>query len=242
MGTTDTLHINAVPLPPTNTRGPAPLASPGCPRRKGGRTGSNLGGSEQIPRKTERGPEEVRSTPQPTQGPRPLKGGGKAVHLGSHFSQDPHFHSMLSYHLSTPLPHLADYQQLPGALHHSESPNPTVLTFRPLGSFCGSPLAFLLWIHLAIKTLRMKPKLKQILDLLWFLSQPIPLGRHKASFHHHHHCPLPHHHLGPCRLAACLPLVLPSLQPWLVCSSLHFFSDKRMIFSDFCPSLLKAFA
>lgn len=35
-------------LPTTKTRGPAPLASPGCPLRKGGRTGSSLGGSEQI--------------------------------------------------------------------------------------------------------------------------------------------------------------------------------------------------
>lgn len=70
--------MQGAPLPPTNTRGPAPLASPGCPLRKGGRTGSSLGESEQIPRKTERGLEEVRSTPQPTRGPRPLRGGGKA--------------------------------------------------------------------------------------------------------------------------------------------------------------------
>lgn len=104
VGDTDPLHVNAAPLPPTNTRGPAPLASPGCPRRKGGRTGSSLGGSEQIPRKIERGPEEVRSTPQPKQGPRPLRGGGKAVHLGSHFCQNPHFHPALPYHSPHPSP------------------------------------------------------------------------------------------------------------------------------------------
>lgn len=102
VGDRDPLHVNAVPLPPTNTGGPAPLASPGCPRRKGERTGSSLGGSEQIPRKIERGPEEVRSTPQPTRGPRPLRGWGKAVQLGSHFCQDPHFHPLLPYDFSSP--------------------------------------------------------------------------------------------------------------------------------------------
>lgn len=104
VGDTDPLHVNAAPLPPTNTRGPAPLASPGCPRRKGGRIGSSLGGSEQIPRKIERGPEEVRSTPQPKPGPRPLRGGGKAVHLGSHLCQNPHFYRAAISFFLTPLP------------------------------------------------------------------------------------------------------------------------------------------
>lgn len=175
VGDTDPLHVNAAPLPPTNTRGPAPLASPGCPRRKGGRTGSSLGGSEQIPRKIERGPEEVRSTPQPKRGPRPLRGGGKAVHLGSHFCQNPHFHPVLPYHFSSPIPHLPEYQQPPGALHNSENPYFTFLTFRPLGPLCGSQWApFLLWRYFAIRTLGMKPKLHKF-SVLGFSAYPFLL-------------------------------------------------------------------
>lgn len=112
---------------PSQHRGPAPPASPGCPRKKGERTGSSLGGSEQIPRKIERGPEEVRSTPQPKPGPRPLRVGEKTFQLGSHFCQGPHFHQMLPYHFSSPLPPPPRYKDPPGAHHKSESPYPTAL-------------------------------------------------------------------------------------------------------------------
>lgn len=105
VGHTDALHVDAGgPLPPTNTRGPAPLASPGCPLRKGGRTGSSLGESEQIPRKTERGLEEVRSTPQPTRGPMPLRGGGKAFSWAPTSAEIPTFIGCCPYHFSVPQP------------------------------------------------------------------------------------------------------------------------------------------
>lgn len=153
-----------VPPPATDTRGPAPLASPDCPRRKrkGERTGSSLGGYEQIPRKRERGPEEVRSTPQPTRGPRPLRGGGKRGSAGLPLlPRCPSFSSRVATSLlltSAPPPRTS---ATTWCSHNSERSYPTTPNLPPPSvAILWQPLTtFLHWIYFAIKTLGMKPKL-----------------------------------------------------------------------------------
>lgn len=217
---------------PYQHQGPAPLASPGCPRRKrkGERTGSSLGGYEQIPRKTERDPEEVRSTPQPTRGPRPLRVGETLFSWAPPSAKIPLL-SIRCCHIIPPPPsptaqnisnHLVLPQLWKPLAHY---PNLSAPLWQPLTTFLHR-------IYFAIKTLGGE-------TYTWINSESLVSQPTHCSWKAHlihpstaGPSPLPTTISGPLQ-ACCLPPLGSFLSPG---SAFLLFSDKPPIF-PFVPVL-----
>lgn len=159
VGDTDPLHVNAAPPSPYQYQGPSTSGKSWLSTEEGRE-------DRLQPRRVRADPKEDRERPRGSSihstaqaGSEATEGWGKGCSPGLPLLSKSPFSSGAAVSFSSPLPHLPGYQQPPGALHSSEDPYPTFLTFRPLGPLCGSPLGPFLGMFFAIRTLGMKPKL-----------------------------------------------------------------------------------